>query len=106
MSRIKFIILICLSVVVSLALILQLIMARIAASDENRLRVTAEGLQSGQVSYNQLQQIANWTAQVAAQKNDQTLRDLLTRNNIQIKPNTAPAPAPAPAATGNAPAAH
>ena len=106
MSRIQFMILTCLSVVVSLALILQLIMAHISASDETRLRATAEGLQAGQVSYNQLQQIANWTAQVAAQKNDQGLRDLLARNNIQIKPNPDTPPASAPAATDTTPATH
>jgi len=104
MTRLQFIILTALSVLVALSLFLNLYLAQASVVDENRLRLTGEALQEGQLDYNRLQQVANWTATLAEQKDDQALRDVLDRNNIQMKPAPA-APAAAPAAPA-APTTH
>jgi hypothetical protein len=100
-TRVQFLILISLSVIVSLGIFLELYLEHAEGVDENRLVVVRAAVQQGQIDYNHLQQVANWTGALAERQNDQALRDVLTRNNFQIKEPTAPppgAPAPAPAA--------
>jgi hypothetical protein len=108
MNRVQFIIVTTLSGIVALCIFLQIIFVRLLGSDQTRLRDTEQALQAGQSDFTHLQQIATGVAQLAQQQNDQALRDLLTRQGIQIKPaatdanSSAPAapaaPAPAPAA--------
>lgn len=105
MNRIQFIVLTTLSGIVALCIFLQIIFVRLSSADELRLRQYGEALQEGQSDFDHLQQIATRVAQLAQQQNDDQLRDLLTRQNIQIKDTTnAPAaagpstPPPAPAA--------
>jgi|SRR5579871_5956320 len=100
MTRLQFIIVTVLASVVAICLFLQMFLAHASALDESRLRLTGEALEEGQLDYNRLQQLANLTASVASQKDDQALRDVLIRNNIQVKAPTPPSasnPAPAPA---------
>jgi hypothetical protein len=110
MTRLQFIILTSLSVVVALSIFLQLYLVHAAAADENRLRATGQALNEGQADFNRLQQVANWTAALAEKENDQSLRDILAQNNIQVKPNPAPASSPASTSvepgTSTTPAAH
>jgi hypothetical protein len=111
MTRPQFIILTSMSCLLALCIFSQLYLVRAAGTDDSRLRAAGAALQEGQLDYNRLQQVANWTAALAVQKNDDSLRDLLTRNNIQVKPNpsaaNAPAAAsPAAATTPAAPSTH
>jgi hypothetical protein len=109
MNRVQFIIVTTLSGIVALCILLQIIFVRLLGADQSRLRDTEQALQAGQNDFNHLQQIAKSVAQLAQQQNDQALRDLLARNNIQIKASpdesnaSAPAPAPAPAPATPAP---
>ena len=109
MNRVQFIIVTTLSGIVALCIFLQIIFVRLLGADQSRLRDTEQALQAGQSDFNHLQQIATRVAQLAQQQNDQALRDLLARQNIQIKANPddtgSAAPAPAPAAPAPAPAA-
>jgi hypothetical protein len=102
MNRVQFLIVTTLSGIVALCIFLQIIFVRLLGADQSRLRDTEQALQAGQNDFNHLQQIATRVAQLAQQQNDQALRDLLARQNIQIKPNAdeanSGAPAPAPAA--------
>ena len=93
MNRPQFITLTSLSVAIAVCLLLQIVFSRISAADEIRLGKTEEALKQGQLCFTRLQQVAGRIAQVSQQQNDQALKDLLTRQNIQIK---------APAATGTA----
>jgi hypothetical protein len=96
MNRIQFIVVTTLSGIVALCIFLQIIFVRLSAADEMRLRQYGEALQEGQSDFDHLQQIATRVAQLAQQQNDDQLRDLLTRQNIQIKDNTNAATAVAP----------
>ncbi len=87
MNRIQFIIVTILSGVVALCIFLQIIFVRLSAADETRLRQIGEALQEGQSDFDHLQQIATRVAQLAQQQNDDQLKDLLVRQNIQIKDN-------------------
>jgi HAMP domain-containing protein len=104
MNRIQFLIVTILSGIVALCIFLQIIFVRLLGADQSRLRDTEQALQAGQNDFTHLQQIATRVAQLAQQQNDEALRDLLARQNIQIKANpdaatsTPPAPAPAPPA--------
>ncbi len=101
MTRVQFIVLTCLSVFVALCILLELYLSHAEGQEEIRLASVTRELQQGQLDYNHLQQVANWTAAIADRQNDQALRDVLARNNIQVKPPAAPAggaPAAAPAA--------
>jgi hypothetical protein len=112
MNRVQFIIVTTLSGIVALCIFLQIIFVRLLGSDQARLRDTEQALQAGQADFTHLQQVATSIAQLAQQQNDQALKDLLVRQQIQIKapdeansaPPAAPA-APAPAAP-NAPSTH
>jgi hypothetical protein len=100
-TRLQFIVLTCLSVFVALCILLELYLSHAEGQEEIRLASMTREMQEGQLDYNHLQQVANWTAALAERQNDQALRDVLARNNIQVKPPTAPAagaPASAPAA--------
>ncbi len=104
MNRIQFIVVTTLSGIVALCIFLQIIFVRLSAADEMRLRQYGEALQEGQSDFDHLQQIATRVAQLAQQQNDDQLRDLLTRQNIQIKDNTsAPAAAPSTPAPATPP---
>jgi hypothetical protein len=105
LTRLQFIIVTGLSILVALCTLLQLYLVHASAQDENRLRVAGAALQEGQLDYNRLQQVANWTATLSEQKNDPELRDILARNNIQVKSSPAPAPS-APAAPSAVPSTH
>jgi hypothetical protein len=109
MNRVQFIIVTTLSGIVALCIFLQIIFVRLLGADQARLRDTEQALQAGQNDFNHLQQIATSVGQLAQQQNDQALRDLLARNDIQIKANpddsNASAPAPPPAPSAPAPAA-
>jgi hypothetical protein len=96
MSYLRFIILTALSTVVALCILLQIVLVRAVQADDLRLKQTEADLQQGQGCFTRLQQIATRVGQVAQQQQDQGLKDLLARQNIQIR---APAPAPAPAPT-------
>ncbi len=101
MNRVQFIIVTTLSALVAFCILLQIIYVRISAADELQLRAINGALQEGQADLDHLQQVATRTAQVAQQQNDDQLRELLTRQNIQVK---APASAPAqPSSTYTAP---
>ena len=102
MTRLQFVIVTSLSILVSLCTFLHLYLVHASAQDENRLRAAGAALQEGQVDYNRLQQVANWTATLSEQRNDPELREILSRNNIQVKSSPAPAPS-APAAPAAAP---
>jgi hypothetical protein len=104
MSYPRFLILTILSSVIALCVLLQIIFVRMVQADELRLKQTELMLQEGQNCYGRLQQIASRVAQVAQQQQDPALRDLLTRQNIQIKPNAGAPAAAAPAPAAPAPA--
>jgi hypothetical protein len=112
MNRVQFIILTILSGLVAICILLQIIFVRLSAADEMRLRQIGEALQEGQSDFDHLQQIATRVAQLAQQQNDDQLRDLLTRQNIQINNNGTNAPAAtapassAPAASSTTPSTH
>jgi hypothetical protein len=104
MNRLQFIIVTSLSAVIALCIFLQIILVRISATDDQRAREAQASIQQGQLCLNRLQQIAGRIAQVAQQQDDQALKDLLTRQNIQIKPapaadTTTTTPAPMAPAT-------
>jgi HAMP domain-containing protein len=109
MNRVQFLIVTILSGIVALCIFLQIIFVRLLGADQSRLRDTEQALQAGQNDFTHLQQIATRVAQLAQQQNDEELRNLLTRQNIQIKANpdeaapgtpaAAPAPAPATSST-------
>jgi hypothetical protein len=110
MNRAQFLIVTTLSGIVALCIFLQIIFVRLLGADQSRLRDTEQALQAGQSDFTHLQQIATRVAQLAQQQNDEALKDLLTRQQIQIKApddanSTAPAPAPAAPAPAPAPAA-
>lgn len=105
MNRLQFIIVTSLSGVIALSLFLQVIFARISAADEIRLRNTESKLQDGQLCLTHWQQIAQRTAQLSQQQNDQALKDVLTRQGLTLKINTNSAPA-APGAAAPAPSTH
>ena len=110
MNRLQFLIVTILSGIVALCIFLQIIFVRLLGADQSRLRDTEQALQAGQNDFTHLQQIATRVAQLAQQQNDEALRDLLARQNIQIKANpdeatSAPAPAPATPAPA-APSTH
>jgi hypothetical protein len=98
MNRVQFIIVTTLSGIVALCIFLQIIFVRLLGSDQSRLRDTEQALQAGQNDFTHLQQIATRVAQLAQQQNDQALKDLLARQQIQIKANPDDANASAPAA--------
>ncbi len=104
----RFLVLTILSSFIALCVLLQIIFVRMVQADELRLKQAELMLQEGQNCYGRLQQIAARVAQVSQQQQDQALRELLTRQNIQIKPNAgapaAAAPAPAAAAPATQPA--
>ena len=106
MNRVQFIVLTVLSSLVGLTMVLQLVLANWSASDQNELRIAADKLQTGQVAFSHLQQVAARTAQLAQQTNDPQLKDLLARNNIQINTNQAPSAPATPPPAPTAPAAH
>lgn len=85
MNRVQFIIVTALSGLVAFCILLQIIFVRISAADELQLRSINVALQEGQADLDHLQQVATRTAQVAQQQNDDQLRELLTRQNIQVK---------------------
>ena len=100
MNRLQFIIVTSLSGVVALCIFLQIIFVRISAGDDQRAREAQAQIQQGQLCLTRLQQIAGRIAQVAQQQDDQELKDLLTRQNIKVKPpttDTTTTPTPAPA---------
>jgi hypothetical protein len=103
MNRLQFIIVTSLSGVIAFCIFLQIILVRISANDDQRARDAQAKLQQGQLCFTRLQQIAGRIAQVAQQQDDQQLKDLLQRQNIQIKPNAAASGTPAATTT---PATH
>jgi hypothetical protein len=92
MNRLQFTILVSLSGVIALCLLLQVIFSRMSSSNENRLQNLEAKLQDGQLCLTHWKQIATWTGQLAQQQNDQALKDVLTRQGLQIKQNTNAAP--------------
>lgn len=100
MNRVQFLIATILSGLVALFVILQIFLSLSLGSKEKELGNANAAMQEGESDFQRLQQIASRVAQLSA--NDDQLKQLLTRNNIQIGANTneapaAPAPAPAPA---------
>lgn len=106
MNRLQFIIVTSLSGVIAFCIFLQIVLVRISANDDQMARDDQAKLQQGQLCFTRLQQIAGRIAQVAQQQDDQQLKDLLQRQNIQIKPAPAASNAPAPAATAAPAATH
>jgi hypothetical protein len=108
MNRLQFIIVTSLSGVIALCIFVQIILVRMSATDELNVQKAQATLQQGQLCYTRLQQIAGRVAQLAQSQNDQVLKDLLTRQNITIKPpgsdGSAPAGASAPTITTPEPA--
>ncbi len=102
MNRVQFIIVTALSGIVAFCILLQIIFVRLSAADEVKLRQVSAALQEGQNDFNHLQQIATRVAQLAQQQNDDQLRQVLIRNNIQIKGN-ASTNAPAASSTTTTP---
>ena len=102
MNRVQFIIVTTLSGVVALCILLQIIFVRLSAADELKLRQVSAALQEGQTDFDHLQQIATRVGQLAQQQNDDQLRDVLKRQNIQIK-GPATNAAPTPTTTGTTP---
>ena len=94
MNRLQFIIVTSLSGVIALCIFLQIIYVSVSSNDDVRARTAQASLQQGQLCFTRLQQIAGRIAQVAQQQNDQDLKDLLQRQNIQIKPNATTTAAP------------
>jgi hypothetical protein len=99
MNRFQFIIVTSLSGVIFFCIFLQIILVRVSATDDQRARAAQATIQKGQLCFTRLQQIAGRIAQVAQQQDDQQLKDLLQRQNIQIKPTPATTGTPAPAAS-------
>jgi hypothetical protein len=95
MNRVQFIIVTTLSGIVALCILLQIIFVRLSAADELKLRQVSAALQEGQADFDHLQQIATRVAQVAQQQNDDQLRQILSRQNIQVKGSTTTPPADA-----------
>jgi hypothetical protein len=104
MNRVQFVIVTSLAGIVALCIILQFFLSMSLGAKEANLRQAGGALQEGEADFQHLQQIATRVAQLAQTQNDSQLKDLLTRNNIQINNGTNAAPmAPAPA-TSAAPA--
>jgi hypothetical protein len=89
MNRLQFIIVTTLSGVIALCIFVQIIVVRLSSTDELNIQKAQATLQQGQLCFTRLQQIASRVAPVAQTQNDQVLKDLLTRQNIAIKPPTA-----------------
>lgn len=103
MTRLQFIIVTSLSAVIALCIFTQIILVRVSANDDQRARVAQASVQQGQLCFNRLQQIAQRIAQVAQQQNDQQLKDLLTRQHIEVKSGAStPAATTTPASTPGA----
>ncbi|HUB66781.1 MAG TPA: hypothetical protein VL981_04785 [Candidatus Methylacidiphilales bacterium] len=109
MNRNEFLIITGLSSLVAVLLIVQIIFAHLASNEQTQLMQAQQFINRGQVSVNNLRQVALLVAEYTARTGDQGLKDLMTRQNISIKPNqnaapsggaeAAPAPAPAPSST-------
>jgi hypothetical protein len=98
MSFARFVILTSLSGLIALCLLLQIVFARLTLADEVRVSRTEQALQEGETFQTRLVQIANRVAQLAQQQQDQSLKDLLTRQGFQIKQPAAASTAPASSA--------
>jgi hypothetical protein len=105
MNRTQFLILTSLSGVIAVSILLQISLIMWTQSDDLRLKRTDAALQEGQLCLNRLQQIAGRVAQVAQQQNDQGLKDLLVRQNIQFRQPASSASAPVGPATPTTPEA-
>jgi hypothetical protein len=111
MNRNEFLIVTGLSGLVVALLILQIVFVHWANNDQTNMMRAQQYLNQGQVAWKNFTQVAQLTASLSEQKNDQALKDLLGRQQISIGPpsgqaapspdNTAPAPAPAPAPMAN-----
>lgn len=92
MSFPRFIVLISLSGLVALGTLLQIFFAGEEQSSNQKLQRTEAALQQGQLCETQLVGIAKRVAQLAQQQQDQSLKDLLTRQGFTIKqPASTPA---------------
>lgn len=109
MNRNEFLIATSLSSLVVILLIAQIVLVRMANTDQNQVMGARQYISQGEVCLKNLQQVALRTAQLAQQKDDQGLKDVMARQSISISapPSqasgssaaAAPAPAPAPAST-------
>jgi hypothetical protein len=105
MNRIEFWILIVLSALVAVFLGVQAIYAKLSQHSQLEVIAAQQTIQEGQASETRRRQLAVRIYQVAQQNQDQTLRDLLTRQGITIKVNPT-SDASAPPAAGSAPTTH
>lgn len=88
MNRTSFWILTYLSSVIAILLILQIIFVRITTYDQARLVQRQQLVSEGQSFDLHVRQVAARIYQVSQQTQDQGLKDLLTRQQITIAPNT------------------
>lgn len=85
MNSVKFYILTGLSSLVVLLLLTQGILGHIVDSQQQQILSARETINEGQQSETRLQQVAYALNGVAAQTNDQALKDILTRQNIVVR---------------------
>ena len=104
MNRVQFLTVTILSGVVALFIVLEIFVSLSLNAKEKELSAANAALQEGQSDFQRLQQIASRAAQLSA--NDDQLRQLLARNNIQVSANTNGAPASPAPSSGAAPATH
>jgi len=112
MNRIQFFVLTGLSSLIGLLLIGHIFLVRQTNLEQNRLAYAQQIVSQGQGYQSNLKQLALRIYQDSQKTQDQGLKDLLTRQQINCTPNApaepgneaaasaaVPAPAPAPAAT-------
>jgi len=88
MNRTYFWILTCLSSLIALLLIFQIILIRITTYDQSLLAQKQQFVNQGQQCEIRMRQLATRIYQVSQQTQDQGLKDLLTRQQITITPPT------------------
>src|SRR5277367_2199312 len=108
MNRNEFLIVTCLSALVAILLIVQVVVARMAGYEQTQVYRAQQYISQGEVCLKNLKQVALRTAQLSQQKDDQGLKDLMARNQIAIgNPNQgadgSAQAAPAPESTSPAP---
>jgi len=88
MNRTYFWILTSLSSLITLLLLLQILLVCMAKNDEVRLAQRQQFVNLGQQSEVHLRQLAGRIYQVSQQTQDPALKELLTRQQISITPNS------------------
>lgn len=108
MNRIQFSIVLFLSGVVAFCVILQMTFVHLSTQEDARAQKASDQIQTGQVCFSHLEQMAKLLAQVDEQKHDPAIAALLDRNHIKI--GTPPGmgshhttPVPGPEAAPSAP---